>query len=98
MGSSAKVAWRRTEVLRLAGRCWWLLGNRRHALRLFERSVAWGEQLDARPETARTYATVGRLLAADGGRFRGLDGSACRARARETFEQLGLRTDLERLS
>ncbi len=98
LASSSKVAWRRTEVLRLAGRYRWLLGNRRHAHRLFERSIDWGERLGARPETARTYAVVGRLLAADGGSFRGLDAAACRARAREIFEQLGLRTDLERLS
>jgi hypothetical protein len=101
LGSAAKVAWRRTEVLRLAGRCHWLLGHVGHALRFFDRSADVGERLGARPETARTYADAGRLLcerARSGERFRGLDGAACMARARETFEQLGLGGDLERMA
>jgi tetratricopeptide (TPR) repeat protein len=98
--TASKVAWRRTEVWRLAGRLQWLLGRRRRARRLFEQSLDWGERLGARPETARTYAEIGRLgaLATNGWRVRGLDAEACRARARETFEDLGLRTDLARLA
>jgi tetratricopeptide (TPR) repeat protein len=101
LGSAAKVAWRRTEVLRLAGRCHGLLGHAGHALRFFDRSADVGERLGARPETARTYADAGRFLcdrARSGERFRGLDGAACMARARETFEQLGLGGDLERMA
>lgn len=96
--SASKVAWRRTEVLRLAARVQMLADNRRRALRRFEQSLAWGEKLGATPETARTWAAVGRMLAADGGTFRGLDSAACRERARMTFEAFGLRTDLERLA
>jgi tetratricopeptide (TPR) repeat protein len=96
--SASKVAWRRTEVYRLAARCHWLLRGPARAQRLLERSLAAGEKLDAQPEMARTWATAGRLLAAHGGRFRGLDTDGCRARARQTFEDLGLRTDLERLA
>jgi tetratricopeptide (TPR) repeat protein len=95
--SGAKVAFRRTEGLRLAGRHQTLLGNVRRARRLFERAVALGERLGARPETARTWAEIATLLSAHGGTFRGLDADAWRARARATFEDLGLRTDLERL-
>ncbi len=99
--SAAKVAWRRAEVLRLAGRYHRLLGHPARAYRLFDRSVDVGERLEARPETARTYAEAGRLLcerARPGERFRGLDGTACLAHARATFEQLGLTWDLERLA
>ncbi len=96
--SAAKVAWHRTEVLRLAARHAELLGRPRSARRIFERAVAWGERLGARPEVARTYAEIGRFLRAHGGRFRGLDADACAERARATFEDLGLRLELERLA
>jgi tetratricopeptide (TPR) repeat protein len=99
--SAAKVAWRRTEVLRLAGRYQSLLGRPERARRLLERSADVGERLGARPETARTYAEAGRLLsrrAWRSQRFRGLDGAACVARARESFEQLGMTWDRERLA
>lgn len=98
LGSASKVAWRRTEVLRLAARHQGLIGNPRRALRLFERSVAWGEKLGALTETARTWAEIGRFLAARGGTFRGLDAEACRARARAAFAELGMQTDLARLA
>jgi len=98
LGSAAKVAWRRTEVLRIAGRREELAGSPRRALRFYEQSIAWGEKLGAQPEVARTWAAVGRMLEGGGTRFRGHDGPGCRARARATFEALGLRTDLERLA
>ncbi len=96
-GSAAKVAWRRTEVLRLVARYRWLTGRHRRARRLFERSLDWAEKLGARPELARSWATIGRLLARDGGTLRGLDGPAYLNRARAAFEDLGLQTDLTRL-
>ncbi len=95
--SAAKVAWRRTEVLRLAGRLHALLGHHRRALRLLERSAEIGERLGARPETARTYTEAGRTLR-DGERFRGLDRAACLARARDELTALGLGWDLQRLA
>jgi len=101
LGSAAKVAWRRPEVLRLAGRYHWLVGRPARARRLFDRSAEVGERLGARPETARTYAEVGRLLclrARPDERFRGLDGPACLARARAIFEELDLGGDLDRMA
>ncbi len=99
LGSAAKVAWRRTEVLRIAGRREELAGKPRRALGFYEQSIAWGEKLGAEPEIARTWAAVGRMLdGGEGTRFRGHDGAGCRDRARATFEALGLRTDLERLA
>lgn len=95
--AAAKVAWRRTEVLRLAGRYHALVGERRRAHRLFARSLAVGEALGARPETARTWAEAGRLLCVRSERFRGLDRAACLTRARDLFTELGLTSELERL-
>jgi len=101
MRSAARVAWRRTEVFRLAGRYRWLAGDRRAAVRLFQRSLEAGQALDARPEIARTYEELGlRLL--EGGKAIGavhedLDARSCLARARETYRALGLAGDLTRL-
>jgi len=100
LGTASKVAWRRAEVLRLAGRYHWLLGRRRKALRVLARGVDWGEALGVRPETARVWAEAGRLLAWNGrpvDRFRDLDSNACTARAREAFTELGMTWDLEQL-
>ncbi|HEY2389447.1 MAG TPA: adenylate/guanylate cyclase domain-containing protein [Candidatus Binatia bacterium] len=95
----AKVAWRRTELLRLAGRLAWARGRTAQAVRLFERSAEMGERLGARPETARTFALAGRLLDDAGrtDRIRGLDGTACLVRAREELAQLGMTWDLQHL-
>jgi hypothetical protein len=101
MRVASKVAWRQTEVLRLAARYHALLGHRRSAQRLLARSAEVGERLGARPETARTYAEAARQLTVSpraGERFRDLDAAACFARARVTFEQLGMTWDLERLT
>jgi class 3 adenylate cyclase/predicted ATPase len=95
----SKVAWRRTELFRLAGRLAWARGRTRHALRFFERSLEIGERLGARPETARTLALAGQLLSADSRheRVRGLDAAACLTRARDEFAQLGMTWDLQHL-
>ena len=98
--SASKVAWRRTEVLRLAARYHWLLGHHRRARRLLERSIAEGER-SRRPARNGPDFCGGRSPAAPGrakGRsFHGLDGDACVARARAAFESLGFTHDLERL-
>jgi tetratricopeptide (TPR) repeat protein len=94
--SAGRVAWRRTEVLRLVGRLHQLSGNPRRALRWLERSVAVGEALGARPETARTYAEIGRVLRTSRdpqAGFRGLGAEGWLARAREESEALRLRLD-----
>lgn len=98
---AAKVAWRRVEVLRLVGRQQWLSGKHARAVRTLVRAVECGERLGAAPETARTWAELGRWLSADGRAgvsVRGRDGAACLAHARETFARLGLTRDLDRMA
>ncbi len=101
MRSAGRVAWRRTEVLRLAGRLRWLTGDRRAAMRLYLRSLEAGESLGARPEIARTYEELGIRLREGGGAHRAvpgdLDASRCFERARETYQALALSGDLSRL-
>ena len=60
--------------------------------------VTLGEGLGVLPETARSYAALAGLLDATGERFRELDAGGWRERAREAFDALGLRVDLERLA
>ena len=51
--------------------------------------------MGARPELARTYATIGERLGS--GRLDTLDAATCRARAQELFDALALAWDLTRL-
>jgi class 3 adenylate cyclase/tetratricopeptide (TPR) repeat protein len=95
--SAGRVAWRRTEVLRLAGQLRALAGDRHGALRLFRRSLEAGRALGARPETARTCEALGRLLRETGGREGTLDAVGWFAHARETYRALDLAGDLARL-
>jgi len=100
--SAGRVAWRRTEVMRLAGRQRWVSGNRRAAMRLFLRSLETGQALGARPETARTYEELGFRLMKDGGNaprsgLGNLDARGCLERARETYRALDLAADIARL-
>jgi len=101
MRSAGRVAWRRTEVFRLAGRYRWLAGDRRAAMRLFLRSLEAGHALGARPEVARTYEELGLRLLEGGEAFSAehedLDARRCLGRARETYRALGLAGDLTRL-
>jgi class 3 adenylate cyclase/tetratricopeptide (TPR) repeat protein len=93
--AAAKVSVQRTEIHQLAGRIWWLLGRRARALRAWERAIAAGARMGARPELARTWAVAGESLADGGARLLGLDGAACRARALEMFRALGLTREAE---
>jgi hypothetical protein len=97
---AGKVAKVRVEAYRLAGRLAWLGGRRRRALAWWDRSIAEGERMGARPELGRTWAEIGSRLAGapEGGlTVRGRDASACLAEARALFTSLGLTWDLDRL-
>jgi hypothetical protein len=96
LGHAAMVAKERTETYRLAGQAAWLAGDQRRALTWWERSMAEGERLGARPELARTCLEIGRRLPA-GHELNGLDASAYLRRAEQLFSELGLDWDLERL-
>src|SRR5262249_33018954 len=96
--SAARVAFRRTEVLRLAGRFRWLTGERRAALRLLRASLECGRALGARPEIARTCEEMGRCLLEMGGPTAaaadGLDAQHYLASARSLYEELALPSGL----
>jgi len=99
LGIVRKVAIQRTEIHQLCGRIYWRLGHTRRAVRAWEASLAVGEQMQTRPELARSYAVIAQSLAErnDSLRVGGLDGPGCLARAREEFAALGLTWDLTQL-
>jgi class 3 adenylate cyclase/predicted ATPase len=84
LANAPRMAFTRAEQLRLAGRAEWLLGHRRRALALFERSIRAAEALGATAARARTFAQVGELLRLADERdatFMGRDAGACAAEA-----------------
>lgn len=90
------VASQRTEALRLAGTLAWLGGDWRRARHWWGESVRFGTRLGARPELARTRAEVARRLPAID-TLAGVPVAEHRRRAAETFTELGLAWDLERM-
>ncbi|GAF90787.1 unnamed protein product, partial [marine sediment metagenome] len=94
-----KVAWQQSENYRLYGRCAWLAGRRRAALRWWGRSIDVAERLGVQPELGRTYLEIGRRLGEKPGRwtFRGMSAERCFEQAFEILDELGLQWDLERL-
>jgi len=98
---AAKMAPVRTEAYRLTGCYYWLVGRPRRAARWWQRSIAEGERLGARPELARTYLEVGRRMLASPStlaNLNGLEAGTCIGKARAIFTELDLQWDLERLS
>jgi len=103
---SAKVPWRRTEALRLAGREAWLRGRRSEAIEEWERAVAFATELGARPELARTLEDAGRALSSANEanetsgalELGGRNGEACLEEATRLYAELGLSHELAALS
>ncbi len=98
---SGKMARLRTETYRIVGRFHWLHGRGRRAAEWWQKSIAEGERLGARPELARTYAEVGRRLSEQPGRVKhvnGLNAKAYLASARRLFVEMELAWDLAHLA
>jgi hypothetical protein len=77
-----------------------MTGDRRAAMRLMQRSLDAGRALGARPEIARTYEALGRLLLEGpvvGTAPEDLDALRCFEHARTTYRSLALTADLARL-
>jgi hypothetical protein len=87
-------------VLRLVGRSHWLAGEKKAARHWWSRGLAEGRRLGARPETARTCLEVARALTVSQGPDAELEGRGAAdylEEARNTFQELGLRWDLQQL-
>ncbi len=97
LGTVAKVASRRPQVYRLAGREAWLRGRRGAATRWWARSLAEAERLGARPELARTLHELGIRLSPEEPAPGGRTGAQCLAEAAALYRELHLERDLENL-
>jgi class 3 adenylate cyclase len=96
LATADKVAFRRPEALRLAGREAWLRGRAAEAFGWWERAVDCCTRLGTRPELGRTLADAGRALAEGPGGasdLRGRDASTCLSEARAIFDELDLQVD-----
>ncbi len=96
LATAEKVAFRRPEALRLAGREAWLRGRTDEAFDWWGRAFDCCTRLGTRPELGRTLADAGRALAegAGGGAdLRGRDASICLGEARAIFDELDLQVD-----
>jgi len=95
---AGRVASRRPEVFRLAGRYHWLCGSPRRARRWWTRSLAAGEVLGTAPEHARTELEIAERLGARP-RVAGPGGRSPRdlaASAERALDALGLEADRDR--
>ena len=93
--TAGKVARERVETYNLTGRLWWALGNRRRAMKWWTKSITEATRIGARPELARTYYDVGRLIGPS--TLNGKDGPAYLHLAQELFTTLDLKWDLDQL-
>lgn len=94
------VAPQRTEVYRLVGRMWHVLGKPKKAFEWWARSITVGKTLGTRPELARAYRDVAGALAGlqQGPRtWDGKDAAAYVEMARTLFAEMQLDNDALRL-
>jgi len=92
-----RVAWLQPEILRAGGTCAWHGGEKRRALRLWQRALDVARRLDAGAEHARTQVELAQRLIACGRGGELVDARSARQHlldARRHFEQLGLAQDL----
>jgi class 3 adenylate cyclase/predicted ATPase len=97
LGIVAKVASRRPQVYRLAGREAWLRGRTARARRWWGRALAEAERLGQRPELARTLHEIAIRLPREQPGPDGRTGAECLAAAEALYRELHLDRDLERL-
>ncbi|UCH06966.1 MAG: AAA family ATPase [Deltaproteobacteria bacterium] len=98
--NSRKYAFNRTEILRLMGLYFWLVGRQEKAVNFWNRSIKEAERLGARVELARTFMEIGKRFREKGGEDLELNGSKADEyleKARILFVEMGLREDLDEL-
>ena len=98
--NSKKYASDRTEVFRLMGLFYWLIGRQNKAVHWWMGSIKEGERLGARVELARTHMEMGSRLLEGKSTFREqghMKPEEYLERARKSFEAMDLEWDLEGL-
>ncbi|NQT55478.1 MAG: AAA family ATPase, partial [Desulfobacteraceae bacterium] len=98
--NSRKYAFDKTEILRMMGLYYWLIGQKKRATRFWNSSIKVAERVGAHVELAKTYMEIGKRLLEKGSRFRKLNDITADGyleKARSFFEEFGLRWELEEL-
>jgi class 3 adenylate cyclase/tetratricopeptide (TPR) repeat protein len=99
--NSKKYAFNRTELFRLMGLYYWLLGKNKKAIGFWKKGIKEAEHMRAYVELARIYMETGRRCREMKSRdlqLYGIDIDEHLNRARILFEDMGLEHDLEKLN
>jgi class 3 adenylate cyclase/tetratricopeptide (TPR) repeat protein len=99
--NSKKFAFSRTELFRLMGSYYWLIGKNKKAFGQWIRGIKEAEQLGARVEHARILMEIGRHLhdvKSKNTEYHGFSADDYLEKARLFFEEKGLDQDLTRLA
>jgi tetratricopeptide (TPR) repeat protein len=89
-----------TEVLKLMGIYFWVIGKQRKAIKWWRKAIAEGQRLNDRLELSRTYFEVGKRLLEPTSKYKELDGIKAQEyleKARAMFEEMDLQWDLDEL-
>ena len=95
-----KYALLKTEVLKLMGVYYWLIGKQRKAMQWWRKAITEGQRLNDRLELSRTYYEVGKRLVEPKSKHKELDGIKAEEyleKARSMFEEMDLQWDLDEL-
>ena len=98
---AVKVAQHRTDSCRLKGTYYWLINEKKKALKWWHEAIEEGERLGARLDLSRVYFEVGRRLLESKNSHGGLDGVKAKEyleKARALFEEMDLQWDLDELN
>jgi tetratricopeptide (TPR) repeat protein len=97
---SKKAAQHRTELCKLTGKYYWLIGKQNYALIWWRKAIEEGTQRGARLELSRAYFEIGKRLLEPGSKHKMLNGVVADdylEKAKELFEEMDLRWDLDEL-
>ena len=95
-----KYAVIKTEVLKLMGVYYWLIGKQRKAIKWWCKTIKEGQRLNDRLELSRTYYEVGKRLLEPKSKHKELDGIKAEEyleKARTMFMEMDLQWDLDEL-
>ena len=95
-----KYALLKTEVLKLMGVYFWVIGKQRKAIKWWRKTIKEGQRLNDRLELSRTYYEVGKRLLEPKSKHKELDGIKAEEyleKARTMFEEMDLQWDLDEL-
>jgi len=98
--NSFKYAFDRTEILRLIGLYYWLIGSHARATRFWRHSIKIAERFGADVQRAKTYMEIGKRLSEEGNRYgklMGITADEYLKKSKNLFEKFGMERELEEL-